>query len=449
MNWKIGFASLGVLGVMGVTTAQTVTGRPVWRAESNQASAGFGSAVSAAGDVNGDGYGDIIVGAYSFSGDLNNEGEAAVFYGSVVGPSKTPNWSAEGDAAYANFGETVAGAGDVNGDGYDDVIVGAPQGGRANVYFGSSSGLATIPSWTANPGVYTFGWAVANAGDVNGDGFDDVLVSELNYSNDQAYEGRVQVYLGSPTGPSAAPSWSVEGNQAYSWFGGAVAGAGDVNGDGYDDVIVGTPRWHNGQSGEGRALLFPGSATGLATSPAWTVESDQAGAFFGSWVSSAGDVNGDGYDDVIVSANTLSSGENFEGGAFVYQGSSSGLSTAPAWTTESDQFGALGGAVSSGDLDGDGYGDVIVGYYAFNHGQVGEGAAFAFFGSPSGLATRPGWFAEGNQRDSMFGYSLSGAGDVNGDGFDDVVVGAYLFNAGQRDEGRAYAYLGSSRQRLR
>jgi len=450
MNARICLASLLVLGTTArIADAQSLVGQPLWRAESDQISAGFGCAVSAAGDVNGDGFADVLVGAYRFAGALDDQGSAAVFHGSVAGPSKLPDWTAVGDRPFANFGETVGAAGDVNGDGYDDVIVGAPQAGNASLYLGSAAGLGASPAWTAQPGNYNYGWSVAGAGDVNRDGYDDVLVSALGFSHDQAYEGRVYAYLGSPAGLSTSPAWAVEGNQAYADFGAWVASAGDVNGDGYADVIVGAPRWNDGQNDEGRVFVYLGSAAGLGTSAAWSAESDQAGALFGYWVASAGDVNGDGFGDVIVSANTYAHGESGEGRAFVYQGSKAGLTSAPTWTTESDQRTALAGAVSSGDLDGDGYGDVLVGYYAYDHGQVNEGGAFAFFGSPAGLSTRPGWFAEGNQRDSMFGYALAGAGDVNGDGFDDVVVGAYNFDAGQRDEGRAYTYLGMSTSRRR
>ena len=396
MDTRIGFAGLLVLGALvPAAQAQVLVGRSAWKAESDQPHAGFGSDVAAAGDVNGDGYGDILVGAYSFNGVENDEGSAAVFHGSPDGPSKLPDWFAEGGQAYANFGESVGGAGDVNGDGYDDVIV-----------------------------------------------------STQAYSNDQAYEGRIYVYPGSATGLALLPAWAVEGDQAYGGFGTKVARAGDVNGDGYGDVLVGAPRWNNGQNDEGRAFVYLGSAAGLVTSPAWHAESDQRGGLMGYWVASAGDVDGDGYDEVIVGINTLAQGESGEGGAFVYRGSAAGLSLQPVWTTESNQFSALAGGVSSGDLDGDGYSDVLVGYYAYDRDQTNEGRVFAFFGSPSGLTTRSGWTAEGNQRDSYFGYAVSGAGDVNGDGYDDVLVGAYQFDAGQRNEGRAFAYLGSPRRRL-
>jgi hypothetical protein len=449
------YVRIGLLGLvwfavsLSVVEAQTLIVPPVWKSESNQIGAGFGSSVASAGDVNGDGYDDILVGAYSYNGALIDSGSAALFLGSPDGPSKLPDWTEEGSQAYANFGESLAGAGDVNGDGYDDVIVGAWQASRASAYLGSAAGLETSPSWTAQSPEFDFGWSVSSAGDVNGDGYDDVVVSALAYSNDQLYEGRLYVYLGSAAGLEEAPASAVEGNQSYSGFGSWVSRAGDVNGDGYDDVIVGAPRWNHGQNDEGRAFVYLGSAAGLVTTPAWSAESNQGGALMGYWVSSAGDVNGDGYDEVIVGLNTFSGGENAEGAAFVYHGSAAGLSASPSWTTESNQAVAIAGGVSSADLDGDGYSDVLVGYYGYDRDQRNEGRVFAFFGSASGLATRPGWSAEGNQRDSYFGYAVSGAGDVDGDGFDDVLVGAYQFDGGQRGEGRAFTYLGASRRRLR
>ena len=108
-------------------------------------------------------------------------------------------------------------------------------------------------------------------------------------------------------------------------FGYAVASAGDVNGDGFSDVIVGSYLQDNGQSNEGRAFVYKGSATGLATSPTWSLESNQSSANFGFSVATAGDVNGDGFSDVIVGAELFDNGETNEGRAFVYHGSATGL----------------------------------------------------------------------------------------------------------------------------
>src|SRR5947199_196981 len=115
-----------------------------------------------------------------------------------------------------------------------------------------------------------------------------------------------------------APGWIGESNQEAAHFGVSVAGAGDVNGDGYGDLIVGAHYYDNGQADEGRAFAYYGSPAGLSTTPNWTAESDQVAAFFGVSVAGAGDVNADGYDDVIVGAPTYDNGQRDEGRAFVY-----------------------------------------------------------------------------------------------------------------------------------
>jgi hypothetical protein len=163
-------------------------------------------------------------------------------------------------------------------------------------------------------------------------------------------------------------------------------------------VVVGALYYSNGQSSEGKAYLYLGSATGLATSPVWTVESNQAGAWFANCVATAGDVNGDGYADVIVGADDYDHPQSGEGKAFVYLGSAAGLSTTPSWTVESDLIGGafLGHSVATaGDVNGDGYADVIIGAPRFDNGAVDKGRAYLCLGSPSGLATGSGWSCRG------------------------------------------------------
>jgi hypothetical protein len=426
-----------------------------WTAESDQTGALLGFAVATAGDVNGDGYSDVIVGAPDFDNGETDEGRAFVYHGSAAGLATIPAWTADGSLANANFGVSVATAGDVNGDGYADVIVGAPSyndggaatGGRAFVYHGSAAGLATSPAWTAqtNLGNFNFGWSVSTAGDVNGDGYADVIVGASSYENGQTDEGKAFVYLGSSSGLATNAAWSAEGDQDGAEFGYSVATAGDVNGDGYSDVIVGAHFYSNPESLEGRAFVYHGSASGLATSAAWTAESDQAAAQFGQQVATAGDVNGDGYSDVIVGAPAYDNGQTNEGRAFVYHGSASGLATSPAWTAESDQANARFGysVATAGDVNGDGYADVIVGARSYDNGQTDEGRAFAYLGSATGLSPTPVWTAESDQAGASFGYSVATAGDVNGDGYSDVVVGASLYDNGESDEGRAFVYYGN------
>src|SRR6185503_10773183 len=129
--------------------------------------------------------------------------------------------------------------------------------------------------------------------------------------------------------------WLVQSNQVMGFMGSSVDGAGDVNGDGYDDLIVGAYTYDNGQTDEGRAYAYYGSPSGPSTTANWTAEANQGSAYFGISVAGAGDLNGDGYDDVVVGAPGYTNGQSSEGRAFVYYGSASGLSATAGWTTES------------------------------------------------------------------------------------------------------------------
>jgi hypothetical protein len=425
-----------------------------WTAESNQAGAFFAVSVSTAGDVNGDGYADVIVGANQYDSGEGGEGRAFVYHGSPTGLATPASWSMEGTQPHANFGSSVSTAGDVNGDGYADVIVGAEyydngenNEGAAFVYHGSATGLSAIEAWSAecDRAEARFGTSVSTAGDVNGDGYADVIVGAHEFANGELYEGAAFVYHGTASGLAAAHSWFAEGDQIDCRFGQSVATAGDVNGDGYSDVIVGAFYYDNPELDEGRALVYHGSVGGLSITPAWSGEGDQNGAYFGETVSTAGDVNGDGYSDVIVGANLYDNVEADEGRAFVYLGSWNGLSASADWTAEIDQVDArFGSSVSTaGDVNGDGYADVIIGAYLYDNGESDEGGAFLFLGSSAGLATTAARTVESDQADAGFGYAASAAGDVNGDGYADVIVGAYRYDGDQQDEGRAYLYYGN------
>jgi hypothetical protein len=202
---------------------------------------------------------------------------------------------------------------------------------------GSIDGLPPAPNWSYQSNIWngTFGYSVASAGDVNGDGYDDVIVGAPYLENPLMMEGRVYVFMGSASGLNTTPAWVAESNVEQAMLGSSVGTAGNVNGDGYDDIIVGAYTYSNGQQGEGAAFVWFGSATGLGPNgtPAnadWYVESNQENALLGWSVGTAGDVNNDGYDDVIVGAP----GYNNKGVAFVYYGSASGLPTTPSWTAQ-------------------------------------------------------------------------------------------------------------------
>ena len=355
-----------------IGSATGLASTPAWTAESDQRSSGFAGSIASAGDVNGDGYGDVIVGASAFDDEQVNEGRAHVYLGTPAGLQRGPAWTGESNQESTSYGASVASAGDVNGDGYGDVVVeaylhsdGVQLGGRAYVYHGSKDGLATRPAWIARGEAVNaiLGYSVASAGDVNGDGFGDVIVGAPQHTGELPNAGRATVHLGSAAGLAPAPVWSADGEESAAFFGGSVASAGDVNGDGYSDVILGGPSFDNGQTDEGHALVHLGSSAGLAAVAAWSTESNQASSMYGYAAATAGDVNGDGFSDVIIGAHAFDNGQSNEGRTFVHLGSANGLAQLAIWTAESDQASAeFGISVSAaGDVNGDGFCDVIVG----------------------------------------------------------------------------------------
>ncbi|MCX7830337.1 MAG: FG-GAP-like repeat-containing protein, partial [Acidobacteria bacterium] len=378
---------------------------PSWTGQINQNNSNFGFSISHAGDVNGDGFSDVVIGAPFYDNGQLDEGAAFVYYGSLSGLPLSYNWHDESNFQNFQMGLAVSTAGDVNGDNFSDVIVSQNTNlneGAVKLYYGSATGLSLTPNWIGTPNQINswYGCSISTAGDINGDGYSDIIVGAERYDGSLTYdEGAAFVYFGSPSGLPATPNWIATSGQGNSYFGCDVSTAGDVNGDGYSDIVVGAKYWDNpSYTDEGQVFVYYGSSSGLSTTPNWTGKPNFAYSQYGCSVSTAGDVNGDGYSDVIVGAKWHTVSNYREGTVFVYYGSPTGLSTVN-WTKSSNkEWANFGNSVSTaGDVNGDGYSDVLVGAINYSNGETNEGAAYLFLGSQSGLPLIADWMIEGNQ----------------------------------------------------
>ncbi len=400
----------------------------------------YGVSVSSAGDINGDGFADVIVGSQKYLFDGDRDGAAFVYLGNSGGLSANPHQILTTNSYGSLFGASVSAAGDVNGDGFADVIVGAPNHkeevsseprGAAYLYSGSSGGVSISPDWSfiGTQKDAQFGYSVSNAGDVNQDGYDDILVGATHHTNGENNEGTVFLFLGSSSGLSSLPAWSFEGNQSGALVGYALAALGDVNGDNIDDFAVSTPTYNNEILVDcGIVWVFVGSSdpAGISSVPYWSVTGAQAYEYFGGSVAGAGDVNNDGYLDLIVGARGYDEDEVDVGAAYLFTNSASGLKSPADWHVHSSQtMSGFGISVAGlGDVNLDGYADVAVGANRFTDGQNLEGVVFVYRGSPAGVETIPHWSGGGNKAEASFGFSIANAGDVNHDGKNDLLVGA-------------------------
>jgi hypothetical protein len=364
------------------------------------------------------------------------------------------------DAAHRGLGNALAAGGDINGDGRNDLLVGAPAS-KAYAVFGQAEGLPTsLNLVAASPGIaaYLFdqyaGSPLAFAGDLDGDGFGDVLMAFPALADSIAY-----VAFGAATGVlDLSQSLVVNGN---GMLGAALAGAGDVNGDGFVDILVGEPgsRFDPGAA----YLIFGGPRAELRSNPLGTdpfveqvgtgtvkLTGMAAGSRTGFAVAGAGDVNGDGFADLLLGAPGLGQAYLLFGRASwsgsIDLGTLDGTSGVKLTAPSID--GQAGIAVAgAGDVNGDGLDDMLIG--------ASEGAsarAYLVFGRTSGwgatlalgtLDGATGVAITAAQSGDRTGYALAAAHDVNGDGYDDFLIGAPNFDGtGGIDTGAAILIFG-------
>lgn len=456
----------------------------------------LGHSVSSAGDVNGDGIADIIIGVPSKDSSVYGDtvGAAYVFFGRANGtlPNMKELDGTQGFAVFGKFindkfGQSVSSAGDINGDGIDDIIIGAPGvevftdattfhagAGEAYVIFGSNTSFPPViysnelnqTNGFVIQGGFTndeFGHSVSYAGDVNNDGISDVIIgAPLAEASNHMNAGKAYVIFGSK---SALPSmlnvnnldgtngFDIEGEKENDFLGMSVSFAGDHNGDNIDDFIIGATSASNSEGVDsGAAYVIYGSSSLARSSSVKSADLNGANGFaiygndrsrMGSSVAFAGDVNADGIDDVIIGAPRANIQPRFASGdAYIVYGSTSGFispmnTTDPRITTVVGKatMDGLGTTVkSAGDINGDGIIDIIIGApYGTDNSYLAE--AYILYGSAAlpleinaiDLKDDVGMtiplLGVSSAEENTMAMSVSSAGDMNSDGHDDLIVG--------------------------
>jgi hypothetical protein len=397
----------------------------------------FGTEVSSAGDVNNDGFDDFIIGASCNDSSGNNSGSAYLYFGNSS-ISDSPDIIFTGYGPHNRFGLALGGAGDVNGDGYDDIIIGATvnDSGRAYIYFGGQV-MDNIPDLeiTGSRTYKNLSFAVSGAGDVNNDGFDDVIVGEHTISGGSG--SGAYIFFGGAQMDNITDI-TFTGENSGDDFGGSVSGVGDVNNDGYDDVIIGARSNAAGGHNCGRAYLYYGGSS-MDNAADVTFTGVAAEDRFGYQVSGAGDVNGDGYDDVLIGASQNDQGGSEAGQAYLFFGGQQMDSAADVTFTGEAADNLFGIALSgAGDVNDDGFDDVIIGTYA-SFAIIDNGFAYVYYGGQNMDRVYDAKFTGGASND-RFGISVSSAGDINNDGIDEIIIGADGNDSGGTNAGRAYIY---------
>jgi uncharacterized repeat protein (TIGR01451 family) len=444
-----------------------------------------GERLAMVGDVNGDGYDDFVVGARHASVTGDYAGGAYLFLGRPAadwGPGFDLSLADAtfGGAGYQDYtGRDVAGAGDVNGDGYDDFLIGAsgydapgPMTQTGKVYlllgrrlanWGKNFDLANDAdaSFVGEAAYDHAGYALAGVGDVDGDGYDDFLVGA--YQNDESAQdaGKVYLFLGCQDADwgqdvsLASADASFLGEATFDEAGISVAGAGDVNGDGLHDFLIG--------SSTQKAYLFLGQAAanwgqGVSVTSADVNFNDASGH---AVVAGAGDVNGDGLDDFLVGAILDDEGGDNAGKVYLLFGRETADWESDLANYADASFYGVGDHESAGcalsgagDVNHDAYDDFLVGAYQSDlaGGHTGPGRAYLVLGHPDGWhrgtdladadTARDIWAFDGEVVGDEAGSDVAGGGDVNGDGFADLMVGAPENADTNTSAGKAYLVLG-------
>ncbi|GFE69461.1 S-layer family protein [Chroococcus sp. FPU101] len=469
-----------------------------------------GFSVSNAGDVNGDGFDDLLIGAPESNVNGGNSGQSYVIFGKSGGFGTNFNLSSlNGSNGFAingiDFGDysgrSVSSAGDVNGDGFDDIIIGAHRAsstnvdaGQSYVVFGKSGGFTANFNLSGLNGSNGFainginigdisGYSVSGAGDVNGDGFDDLIIGAFDSNVNGTETGQSYVVFGKSGGFSAnlnlsslngSNGFAINGINPNDYSGVSVSNAGDVNGDGFDDLIIGADGADPNSSRSGQSYVVFGKSGGFSASlnlstlngtNGFAINGIGQNDFSGGSVSSAGDVNGDGFDDIIIGAYSADPNSvTGAGQSYVVFGKSGGFGASLNLSTLNGTNGfAINGinsldrsgvsVSSAGDVNGDGFDDLIIGALRADPNGASSGQSYVVFGKSGGFSASlnlsslngtNGFAINGINGTDYSGRSVSSAGDVNGDGFDDLIIGAWSADPNGTQSGQSYVIFGRS-----
>ncbi len=447
----------------------------------------LGYFLSQAGDVNGDGYDDFMIGAYHDCTHGFNAGVVYLFLGrssfnwGMDCPVKTADHIFYGRQEYDLLGFNFSGGGDINGDGYSDILIGAPGNWEGKPYAGEAFVLlgSPNPQWNKNARPYyqanasfigedpyeQLGYSVGFAGDVNRDGYDDILVGVPFKNRDgETWNGKAYLVAGSEDGwdarhvsinERAAASFVFSGNEALTGF--CVNGIGDINDDEFQDFAISAPGAQHIFVMFGKKNINWGFDFDLQHADL-TFLAEMANDDAGNRICTAGDVNGDGIDDFLISSTKFKfQGRGFEGGKTYlifgrrqWNQTEISLSEVDASFTAEGPYNHAGFGISGlGDIDADRYDDFMIGARWYSGQLWHSGKAYLYKGRESGWSRNTELkdceiFFRGDREQSCVGWGVSTAGDVNGDGLSDYFISAPFDREAGVCSGQVYLFRGQA-----